>query len=154
MQKINDKLDKANKSIVTAVLALFILHFMSIHGVANALVVCFEENGNVNVESVAGSFLTIPSEDRIHNEASHDHGKSTSEISHRHHSDVAFSNLCSKEQRTTRFDQQRTLKFLDGILNRSVEDLPRSRAFQFVSFIPPLIEDLITSHLQTIVLLN
>ena len=138
MQKSRDKFTKANRSIVTMVLSLFILHFMSIHGVANALVVCFEENGDVNVESVAGSFLTIPSEDQVHDEASHDHSKSTVEVSHGHHSDVAFSNLCSKEQRTTRFDQQRTLQFLDGILSSYVEDLPRSRAFQFVSFIPLL----------------
>lgn len=154
MQKLSDKFTKANKGIVTTVLALFMLHFMSIHGVANALVVCFEENGDVNVESVAGSFLTIPSEDQVHDEASHDHSKSTVEVSHSHHSDVAFSNLCSKEQRTTQFDQQRTLLFLDGLLKNSAEDLLPSRAFQFVSFIPPLIEDLITTNLQTVVLLN
>ncbi|MTI88994.1 MAG: hypothetical protein FH748_13635 [Balneolaceae bacterium] len=154
MQKISDTLTKANKGVVTAILALFILHFMSIHVVANALVICFEENGDVNVESVAGSFLTIPSEDQVHNEASHDHSKSTVEVSHSHHSDVAFSNLCSKEQRTTRYDQQRTLAYLDGILNTAIEELPRSRVFQLASFIPPLIEDFITTNLQTVVLLN
>jgi hypothetical protein len=129
------------------------MHFMSIHGVANALVLCFEENGDVNVESVAGSILTIPAESAIHVADHKDDSESTVSISHSHHNDVAFSTVCSKEQRTTRYDQQRTLAHLDGILDTAVEELPRSRVFQVASFIPPLIQDPITTSLQTIILL-
>lgn len=154
MQKLSDKFTKANKGIVTAVLALFVLHFLSIHGVANALVLCFEENGDVNVESVVGAVLTIPAESEMHAADHKDDSESTVSISHSHHSDVAFTEVCSKEQRTTRFDQQRTLAYLNGILNTSIEELPRSRVFQLASFIPPLIEDFITTNLQTVVLLN
>lgn len=154
MQKISDKFTKANRSIVMAVLALFILHFMSIHGVANALVLCFEENGDVNVESVVGSVLTIPAESAVHANDHEDHSESTVSFSHSHHNDIAFSTVCSKEQRTTRYDQQRSLAHLDGILNTAIEELPRSRVFQLASFIPPLIEDFITTNLQTVVLLN
>lgn len=143
-----------NKSITTAILALFILHFFSIHGVANAFVLCFEENGDVNVESVVGSVLTIPAESAIHAADHEDDTESTVSISHSHHNDVAFSTVCSKEQRTTRFDQDRTLQYLDGILNTAVEELPRSRVFQLASFIPPLIEDFVMTNLQTVVLLN
>lgn len=154
MQKLSDKFSKANKGIVTTVLALFILHFMSIHGVANALVLCFEENGDVNVESAVGSVLTIPAENAVHADDHKDHSESTVSFSHSHHNDIAFSTVCSKEQRTTRYDQQRTLAYLDGILNTAIEELPRSRVFQLTSFIPPLIEDFITTNLQTVVLLN
>lgn len=154
MQKLSDKFTKANKGIVTAILALFILHFISIHGVANALVLCFEENGNVNVESVAGSVLTIPAETAVHANDHAGHSEVTVGFSHSHHNDMAFSTVCSKEQRTTRYNQQWTLTFLDGILNTAIEELPRSPVFKLASFIPPLIEDFITTNLQTVVLLN
>jgi hypothetical protein len=127
---------------------------VSIHGVASALVLCYEANGDINIESVAGSVLAIPAESEVHAGDHKDHSESTLSIYHTHHNDVAFSELCSEEQRTTRFDQDRTLAHLDGILNTAIEELPRSRVFQLASFIPPLIEDPITSSLQTVVLLN
>lgn len=154
MQYLRNSFKRTSKGIITAVLALFILHFLSIHGVASALVLCFEENGEVNVESVVGSVLTIPAESEMHAADHKDDSKSMVSISHSHHNDVAFTEVYSKEQRTTRFDQQRTLAYLDGILNTAIEELPRSRVFQLASFIPPLIEDFIMTNLQTVVLLN
>jgi len=154
MHHLRNLFTKTSKSVTTVILAVFIMHFMSIHGVANALVLCFEENGDVNVESVVGSVLTIPAESAVHAADHKDDSKSTVSISHSHHNDVAFSTVCSKEQRTTRFDQDRTLAYLDDILNIAVEELPRLRVFQMASFISPLIEDPITTSLQTVVLLN
>ena len=154
MQRFRNSFRNTNKGIVTAIFALFVLHFVSIHGVANALVLCFEENGDINVESVAGSILTIPAESTVHAKDYKAHSESTVNFTYSQHSDIAFSTVCSKEQRTTRYDQQRTLSYLDGILNTRIEELPRSHVFQLASFIPPLIEDFITTNLQTVVLLN
>lgn len=154
MQRIRNSFRPINKSIVTAVLTLFILHFMSIHGLASALVLCFEENGDVNVESVIGSILTIPAECELHADDYKDYSGSTVSISHSHHKDMALVSFCTEERQITRYDQQRTPAHLDGILNTSVEELPRSRVFQLASFIPPLIEDPIITSLQTVVLLN
>jgi hypothetical protein len=87
----------------------------------------------------------------MHAEPHHDTNASTYHTGQSHHSDIAFSAACSKEQRTTRFDQDRTLKVLDGILYSKVEDLPQSRVFHLVSYAPPLIEDAITASLTTVV---
>ncbi|MCW9706271.1 hypothetical protein [Fodinibius salsisoli] len=87
----------------------------------------------------------------MHTGTHHDSSSSTYHTGQSHHSDIAFSATCSKEQRTTRFDQERTLKVLDGILYSKVEDLPQSRVFHLVSYDPPLIEDAITASLTTVV---
>ncbi len=131
------------------------MHFLSIHGFAEALVYCFEEDGQVNIESEPGSLFNIPcEEDVLHEVPSHNHEEPTFDTTADCHNDVSLSLICSKEQQVTRFDQERTLKFLDGIFRTTTERLSPSRLFQRTSFIPPLIEDLVTTNLQTIVLLN
>jgi len=87
----------------------------------------------------------------MHTGTHNDSSSSTYHGGQNHHSDLAFSAACSKEQRTTRFNQERTLNFLDGILYSKVEHLPQSRAFHLVSYAPPLIEDAITASLATVV---
>ena len=154
MKKLRTTYKESIRGISFALVFLFGLHVLSIHSFAEALVYCFEESGQVNVESEIGSLFSIPSEDVLHEEQSHDHEKPTFGAIADSHSDVSLSLICSKEQQVTSSSQERTLKFLDGILNTTIEELPRSRVFQLASFIPPIIEDLITTNLQTVVLLN
>ena len=154
MQSLKNTYQKSLRGISIALLILFGMHFLSIHGFAEALVYCFEENGQVNIESEVGSLFSVPSEDVLHEEESHNHEEPTFGATAASHSDVPFSVICSKEQQVKRFDQERTLKFLDGVLNTTIEELSRSRVFQLAAFIPPLIEDLATANLRTVVLLN
>ncbi|HLR33052.1 MAG TPA: hypothetical protein VK074_11215 [Fodinibius sp.] len=151
MQQIQSTYKKSLKGITLALLFLFGLHFLSIHGLVDSLVYCFEENGQINIESEVGSIFSIPSEDVLHAEDHHDHETPTFDTAGDSHHDVALSQICSKEQRITRFDQERTLKVLDGILYSKVEHLPQSRVFHLVSYAPPLIEDAITASLSTVV---
>ncbi len=151
MHQIQSTYKKSLKGITLALLFLFGLHFLAIHGFVDSLVYCFEENGQINIESKAGSIFTIPSEDAVHAEDQHDHDEPTLDAVDDSHHDVSLSLICSKEQQTTRFDQERTLKFLNGILYSTVENLPQSRVFQLVSYTPPLIEDTITASLKTVV---
>ncbi|MDZ7691789.1 MAG: hypothetical protein U5K69_11800 [Balneolaceae bacterium] len=151
MQQIQATYKKSLKGITLALLFLFGFHFLSIHGFVDSLVYCFEENGQINIESEAGSIFTIPSEDVIHAEHQHDHEIPTFDSVEDRHHDVSLSLICSKEQQTTRFDQERTLTLLDGILYSKVENLPQSWVFQLVSYSPPLIEDTITASLKTVV---
>ncbi|MEL7832859.1 hypothetical protein [Fodinibius sp. Rm-B-1B1-1] len=151
MHQIQSTYKKSLKSITLALLFLFGLHFLSIHGFVDSLVYCFEEDGQINIESEVGSIFSFPSEDVVHAEDQHVHEEPTFDNVEDSHHDVSLSLICSKEQQTTRFDQERTLKFLDGILNSKVENLPQSRVFQLVSYSPPLIEDTITASLKTVV---
>ena len=154
MQNLRNTYQKSIRGISIALILLFGMHFLSIHGFAEALVYCFEEDGQVNIESELGSLFSIPSEDVLHEELSHTHKKPTFDATADSHSDVPLALICSKEEQVKRFDQERTLKSLDGIFNTATEKLSPSRFFQRTSFIPPLIENLITANLQTIVLLN
>lgn len=154
MQHINKVYEKSLKGLTYTLLFLFGLHFLSVHGFVDDLVYCFEENGQINIESEAGSIFTIPSEKVVHAEDQHNHERPAIDSVKDSHHDMSLSLVCSKEQQTTRFDQERTLKFLDGILYSKVENLPQSRVFQLISFIPPLIENVIITSLQTVVLIN
>jgi hypothetical protein len=151
MEQIRSTYKKSLQGITLALLFLFGLHFLSIHGFVDSLVYCFEENGQINIESEAGSIFSIPSEDVVHAKDAHQHTTPTLKADLDNHHDLPLSLNCAKEQQTTRFDQERTLKLLDGILNSKVENLPQSRVFQLVSYTPPLIEDTITASLKTVV---
>ena len=154
MQTFQSTYQQGTRRLTALFLLLFSLHFVTIHGIAHALVLCFEANGDINIESVTGSFLTIPAEDALHAEANHNHSEPTYDTGQSPHTDISFASVCSKEQQTTRFDQQKALKYLGNVISTTIEELPRSRIFQLASFIPPLIEDMLTSNLQTVVLLN
>lgn len=151
MQQIRSTYKKSLKGITLALLFLFVLHFLSIHGFVDSLVYCFEADGQINIESEAGSIFTIPSEDVVHAQDQHDHETPTFNTAGNSHHDVSLSLICSKEQQTTRSDQERILSFLGGILYSKFEDLPPSRVFQLVSYTSPLIEDSITASLKTVV---
>lgn len=154
MQRIRNTYKKSIRGIAVALVMLMGMHVFSIHSFAEALVYCFEEDGQVNIESEAGSLLSIPGEEHLHAETTHQHDTPTFDAADENHNDIALSLICSKEQRITRFDQERTQKFLDSVLTTAIEALPRSRVFQLVAFIPPSIENVITTSLKTVVLLN
>lgn len=154
MQKLRTKYKSGIRILGFAMLFLFGLHFLSIHGLVQNLVYCIEEDGQVNIESESGSFLLIPSEDLLHTETPHSHEGAAYDATQDHHQDIALSSFCPKEQQITRFDQDRLFRSIDGILSTSIGDLPRSSVFQIISFTPPLMEDVITTSLQTVVLLN
>ncbi|PAU95818.1 hypothetical protein CK503_01805 [Aliifodinibius salipaludis] len=151
MEQIRSTYKKSLKGITLALLFLFGLHFLSIHGFVDSLVYCFEEDGQINIESEAGSIFSIPSEDVIHTKDAHQHTTPTLKADLDNHHDVPLSLNCAKEEQTTRFDQERMLKLLDGMLYSMVETLPQSRAFQLISYPPLLIEDTITASLKTVV---
>lgn len=152
MQQIQSTYKKSLKGITLALLFLFGLHFFSIHGFVDSLVYCFEENGDVNIESKTDLGIFFNSEAEVHENDGHDHQQeSVFHQDNEHHRDVPISLVCAKEDKLNRFDQERTLKFLDGILYSKVEHLPQSRVFHLVSYAPPLIEDAITASLSTVV---
>src|SRR5699024_8076217 len=107
MQTFQSTYQQGTRRLTALFLLLFSLHFVTIHGIAHALVLCFEANGDINIESVTGSFLTIPAEDALHAEANHNHSEPTYDTGQSHHTDISFASVCSKEQQTTRFDQQK-----------------------------------------------
>lgn len=151
-------LKNISKSVkkTTAYLLLIVLHLhaLSIHSFAETLVYCFEENGDVNVESTIDYGIGIKSEDSAHQEENHNHEKSVFHQNEETHKDVPVSLLCSKDDRVNRFDQKKVISGLvKGVFQRS-EITPASRFRQIHTFIPPDIEDQETANLQTVVLLN
>ncbi|MEX0944943.1 MAG: hypothetical protein WDZ38_04655 [Balneolaceae bacterium] len=143
-----------NRSIAKLLLFVFVMHAFSIHGFAESLVYCFEENGDVNIESTSdlGSFLD--SEAEVHGKESHDHEQeSVFHQDNEHHLDVSISLLCAKEDRLNRFDQHKTVSDLKRAISQKMEITPISRFAQQTVFIPPIKENSITSILQIIVLL-
>ena len=135
-------------------LFVFVLHAFSIHGFAESLVYCFEENGDVNIESTSNLGSFFASEAEVHEEESHDHEQeSVFNQDNDDHKDVSISLLCAKEDKLNRFDQQKTVSDLKRALFQKTEITPNIRSAQQTVFTPPVKENSITFILQTIVLL-
>lgn len=115
---------------------------------------CFEENGDVNVESTVDYGIGMKSEDSAHQEENHDHEESVYHQNEETHKDVAVSLLCSKDDRVNRFDQKKVVTGLERGVYQKSEIILSSRFRQTHTFIPPDIEDQETANLQTVVLLN
>jgi hypothetical protein len=142
------------KPIAYLLLIVLNLHALSIHSFAETLVYCFEENGDVNVESSVDLGIGMSSENDVHEKESHDHKESVFHQEEDSHNDVPVSLLCSKDDRVNRFDQKKAISGLaNGVFQKS-EITPASRFRQIHTFIPPDIEDQETANLQTVVLLN
>ena len=144
-----------NKITSNILLAIFVIHLFSIHGFAESLVYCFEENGDVNIESTSDLGIFFDGEAEVHEKESHDHEQES--VFHQDnddHRDVSISLLCAKEDKINRFDQQKTFSDLKRAVFQKTEITPNSRSAQQTVFIPPVKENSITSNLQTIVLLN
>lgn len=135
-------------------LVLFAMHVFSLHTFSQALVLCYSEAGQIKMESVSQSFINFPSEIDAHQDASFSNTSMDLDTTHGHHADIPFSLLCSKDQQGSRLNQELFLKYLDGVVNTSLGELPASRQFLSNTAITPLIEDLTTTALQTVVLLN
>lgn len=131
------------------------MHVLSVYSLAESLVYCFEENGDVNVESTAELGILFNSEAEVHEKESHDHERES--VFHQNnddHRDIPITLLCAKEDKLNRFDQQKTIADLKkGVFEKS-EITPTSRSIQQAVFLPLVIEKPITSNIQTVVLLN
>ena len=154
MQYFRNKYETRFKGITLVLSILMGLHFLGVHSFAENLVYCFEESGQVSIKSKVGSFLTSSSDKSIHDQAPHEHDRVTFDVVQDKHDDISLTLVCSKEQKVTRSDQQQIIKNIGDSLSKIMDELPPLREFHFTSFISPLIEDLITSNLQTVVLLN
>lgn len=146
---------KIYKISARLLLIIFAMHVLSVHSLAESLVYCFEDNGDVNVESKAELGVFFSSEAEVHENDGHDHEQET--VFHQdsdHHRDVPISLLCAKEDKLNRFDQQKTVADLKRAVFQKSEITPASRSLQQTIFLPPVIENSITTNLQTVVLLN
>lgn len=131
------------------------MHVLSVHSLAESLVYCFEDNGDVNVETTAELGILFNSEAEAHGNDNHEHKQES--VFHQDnddHRDVPISLLCAKEDKLNRFDQQRTVADLKRAVFQKSEITPASRSLRQSIFLPPIIENYITSNLQTVVLLN
>ena len=131
------------------------MHVLSVHSLAESLVYCFEENGDVNIESITDFGILFESEADVHEEESHDHERNS--VFHKdndNHRDIPLTLLCAKEDKLNRFDQQKTVADLKRAVFQKSEITPASRSLQQTIFLPPVIENSITTNLQTVVLLN
>lgn len=145
----------AYKLSARLLLVVFAMHVLSVHSLAESLVYCFEENGDVNIESKAELGILFNSEAEVHENDGHDHGQETVfNQNNDHHRDVPISLLCAKEDKLNRFDQQKTVTDLKRAVYQKSEITPASRSLQQTIFLPPVIENSITTILQTVVLLN
>jgi hypothetical protein len=136
-------------------LLVFAIHALSVHSLAESLVYCFEENGDVNIESISDSGIFFNSESEVHEEESHDHEQESVFHENRDdHRDVPISLLCAKEDKLNRFDQQKTVTDLKRAVFEKSEIKTASRSIQQIAFLPPIIENPIISNIQTVVLLN
>lgn len=143
-----------NKITSNFLLVIFVIHMFSIHSFAESLVYCFEENGEVNVESTVDFGIGISLENAIHQKENHDHEESVFHQDEDEHRDVPVSLLCSKDDLVNRFDQKKVVTDLKNAVFQKSEIAPVSLSFQQTVFLPPIIENFITTHLQTVVLLN
>lgn len=137
-------------------IGMFVFHAFFIHGLTESLVYCFEEDGQVVLESQVQSIFAIPAEHELHNEAKtlHHSDQAASYATQPSHHDVSVSAICWKVNNVLHFNQVKTQQILDEILNTVIDELSQDRIFHFDSYFLPLIEDLVTSNLQTVVLLN
>ncbi|MAO65326.1 MAG: hypothetical protein CL666_10035 [Balneola sp.] len=138
-------------------LVVFAMHVLSVHSLAESLVYCFEDNGDINVESTAKLGILFNSKSEVHENVTHDHDHNEEAVFHQgndDHRDVPISLLCAKEDKLNRFDQQKTVADLKRAVFQKIEITPASRSLQQTIFLPLFIENYITTNLQTVVLLN
>lgn len=132
------------------------MHALSIHGFAESLIYCVEADGEVNIESNNALSIVYKSEADFHHSSQIDHKHSSADIHQTpdNHNDFSLSEICVKENRVNRFDQDKTVQKINNDLYRSVSILPTSANKQLTTFIPPIIEQQELVALETIVLLN
>ncbi len=133
------------------------LHALTAHGFANSLVYCFEENGDINIESTSLLSFGIASDCDLHADIIF------SDTDAEFHSDsdyciecndLELDETCAKDNRVNRFDQDKSIEKINNDLYQLVSILPNSAKKQLSEFIPPIIEHQELASLRTVVLLN
>jgi hypothetical protein len=142
------------KHLSSFLLLLMMLHAAAMHGFAQSVILCTEDDGNVQLESEIGPLLNLPAESAHHPNLEHHHAEQTLEHGNRAHNDVSLATLCKEERPQNRKDPDQQLNGFWNRLVNSGEILTSSRFLQRTAFLPPVIEQLTTRSLQTVVLLN
>lgn len=136
---------------ISAVLLLGIVwHAFSIHGFSKSLIYCFEQNGEINIETFCDVEVSESSDT---NSSIDSNNIATLHHSNSSHRDVSISEICPMTNKSG-FDQDKTVQKISNDLYRSVSILPTSANKQLATFIPPIIEQQELTFLETVVLLN
>ncbi|MEQ8357848.1 MAG: hypothetical protein RH860_00065 [Cytophagales bacterium] len=97
-----------------AFLLVFVLslHALTAHGFADSLVYCFEENGDVNIESTSDFSLGFAKKSDSHSDIDHSHTQSDQVIhaSGDEHKDIDIGVFCPEENTITRSDFEKDIK--------------------------------------------
>ena len=131
------------------------LHALTAHGFANSLVYCFEENGDVNIETTSNYSIGIFKKCDRNFEIT---DASKTDISPTHplngcQNDVEIAIVCSEDTNAQRYSQYKVLQSLLAGSHSAFEYLPLENTTQRVSSQTPYFEDDNTKALQTIILL-
>ncbi|MFY0696734.1 MAG: hypothetical protein JXR11_02660 [Balneola sp.] len=97
-----------------AFLLVFVLslHALAAHGFADSLVYCFEDNGDVNIESTSDYSLGFAKKSEAHSEIDHSHTQNDPVIhaSDDGHKDIDIGVFCPEENTITRSDFEKDIK--------------------------------------------
>ncbi len=90
----------------------FSLHALAAHGFADSLVYCFEDNGDVNIESISDYSLGFAKKSDTHSDIDHSHAQNDQVIheSDDGHKDVDIEVFCHEENTITRSDFEIDIK--------------------------------------------
>lgn len=146
MHNLKNTYKQSIRYISIALIAVLGWHFVSIHGFANSLILCFEGNGQLTVESDVGPLFSVASANRLE----HD---SATDVSNTTHQDISLSSLCSKEQVVTSV-RLLPLKLLGRLVLKTFPHFSYDQIPRYALMIPHLIEDRDITSLKTVVLLN
>lgn len=147
---------KILKKLVSTVLLLVMgWHTLSVHGLGESLIYCYEADGSVNIETKCDLPVSISSEHFKHADVNHhEHEGLEYHIDSPDHFDVEIAETCIKNSHTNRFDQDSALNYLVFQNNKVDTYLPISALDQTHSFVPSEAEYQSVISLKTVVLLN
>lgn len=147
---------KILKKLVSTVLLLVMgWHTLSVHGLGESLIYCYEADGSVNIETKCDLPVSISSEHMMHADANHhEHEGTEYHQDSDEHYDIEIAETCIKDNRTNRFDQDLALSYLVFQNNKVDMYLPISALDQTHSFVPSEADYQSVISLKTVVLLN
>ncbi len=145
---------QSNLNFATLVVLLSIIwHAFSIHGFAEALVYCVEDDGQINIESKAEFSAGFETEMDLHFDDTNLEHKPGINRPFETHQDYLVSESCVKDNRVNRFEQVVSIQLLkNGVFNLKSQ-LPDVAFAQSISFIPPIKEQSSIQVLQSIILI-
>ncbi len=146
---------KILRAISAGLLLIICWHAISVHGLTESLVYCYESDGSMNIEATSDFSLGFANEKKIHaDDDQHQHEGAEYHFVPESHRDVELSENCIKDIRTSRFDQSSVVEFLAFVNNSNEGFLPKSAFKQLHTFIPADIDYQAITSLKTVVLLN